>query len=74
MLDSLNIEAECDIIIGGDFNLILNPELDGLGGKPKLKDSVKIIDQIRSSFDLIDIWRVRNPDVKPFFLAAEKPP
>ena len=46
VLDSLNIEAECDIIIGGDFNVILNPELDGLGGKPKLKDSVKIIDQI----------------------------
>ena len=50
-LDSLNIEADCDIIIGGDFNVILDPELDGLGGKPKLKESVKIIDQIRLSFD-----------------------
>ena len=35
--------------------MILDPELDGLGGKPKLKESVKIIDQIRLSFDLIDI-------------------
>ena len=73
MLDSLNIEAESDIIIGGDFNLILNPEFDGLGGKPKLKDSVKIIDQIRSSFDLIDIWRVRNPDVKRFSWRQKNP-
>jgi len=73
VLDSLNIEAECDIIIGGDFNVILNPELNGLGGKPKLKDSVKIIDQIRSSFDLIDIWRVRNPDVKRFSWRQKTP-
>lgn len=31
-LDSLNIETNCDIIIGGDFNEFL--EFDGLGGKP----------------------------------------
>ena len=36
-LDSLSVEADCDIIIGGDFNVILDPEFDGLGGKPKLK-------------------------------------
>ena len=65
-LDSLNIEADCDMIIGGDFNVVLDPEFDGLGGKPKLKESVKIIEQIRLSFDLIDIWRVRNPDERHF--------
>ena len=61
-LCSLNIEADFDIIIGGDCNVILDPEFDGLRGKPKLKESVKIIEQIRLSSDLIDIWRVRNPD------------
>ena len=34
-LDSLNIEADCDIVIGGEFNVILDPEFDGLGGKRK---------------------------------------
>ena len=58
------MEADYDIIIGGDFNVILDPEFDGLG----LKESVKIIEQIRLSFDLIDIWRVRNP----FFVATNK--
>ena len=72
-LESLNTEAECDMIIGGDFNVILNPEFDGLGGKPKLKRSVKIIDQIRSSFDLVDIWRIRNPDVKRFSWRQKNP-
>jgi len=28
-LESFNKEAECDIIIGGDFNVILNPEFNG---------------------------------------------
>ena len=45
-LDNPNIEADCDVIIGGDFNVILDPEFDGLGGKPKLRNSVKIIEQI----------------------------
>ena len=72
-LDSLNIEADCDIIIGGDFNVILDPEFDGLGGKPKLKESVKIIEQIRLSFDLIDIWRVRNPDERRFSWRQKNP-
>ena len=75
-LNSLNIEADCDIIIAGDFNVILDPvdpEFDGLGGKPKLKESVKIIDQIRLSFDLIDIWRARNPDEKCFSWRQKNP-
>ena len=72
-LDKLNIEADDNIIIGGDFNVILNPELDGLRGKPKLKDSVKIIDEMRLSFDLMNIWRIRNPDVKHFSWRQKNP-
>ena len=72
-LDSLSIEADCDIIIGGDFNVILDPEFDGLGGKPKLKESVNIIEQIRLSFDLIDIWRVRNPNERRFSWRQKNP-
>ena len=41
--------------------MILDPEFDGLGGKRKSRESVKIIEQI-----LIDIWRVRNPDERRF--------
>ena len=54
------------MIIGGDFNVILDADLDGTGGKPQVKESCKQIDNLCSSFDLIDIWRIRNPDVKRF--------
>ena len=36
-LDEFEIDADSDIIIGGDFNVILDCDRDGFGGKPKLK-------------------------------------
>ena len=40
-LGKVETDADHRIIIGGDFNVILNPDLDGSGGKPKLKESSK---------------------------------
>ena len=66
-LDELDIDTDCNIIMGGDFNVILDPViLDGIGSKPRLKDSVKKIENICSSFDLVDIWRIRNPIANRF--------
>ena len=61
------------IIIGGDFNVILDPDLDGFGGKPKLKQSAKQIENIFSLHDLVDIWRVRNPETKRFTWRQKTP-
>lgn len=55
------------IIIGGDFNCILNAKLDKSGGIEKVKDSVvHKISNIIDSFDLIDIWRFLNPNACRF--------
>ena len=43
------------MIIGGDFNVILDADLDGSGGKPFIKESCKNIEDLCSSLDLIDI-------------------
>ena len=40
-LAEMEADADHHIITGGDFNVILNPDLDGSGGKPKLKESCK---------------------------------
>ena len=34
-LDNFSLEEECNIVIGGDFNVIFHPDLDGYGGNPK---------------------------------------
>ena len=50
------------IIIGGDFNVIMDQNLDCAGGSPKEKESVKFLNDICLNYDLIDIWRTQNPD------------
>lgn len=72
-LDDLELVENYEVIIGGDFNVILDANLDGSGGKPQMKESCKKIDDLCSSFDLIDIWRVGNPDVKRFTWRQKNP-
>ena len=59
-------QTDCGVIIGGDFNVAPNPSLDCQGGKPVQKDSFNQIKDLSLSNDLVDIWRIGNPDVKKF--------
>ena len=54
------------LIIGGDFNVTFDSNLDCSGGSPVLKESVKMLEEICLDLDLIDIWTVRNRDKKLF--------
>ena len=47
-----------EIIVGGDFNLFLDAELDvkGLWQKRSVARLISVIER----FTLVDIWRVRN--------------
>lgn len=67
------IGKEDRIIIGGDFNVTLNPEWDCSGGNQSKKASVKYVEDLCLDFDLIDIWRIRNPGVKRFTWRQKKP-
>ena len=51
------------IIIGGDFNTCLNPDIDKSGGtKENVTKYSNQITEFNTEFNLIDIWRIRNPD------------
>lgn len=56
-----------DIIIGGDFNLVLNIAEDKKGGNPRTNFNAreKCLD-LMNTYDLIDIWRQRNPKQNNF--------
>ena len=45
-LDNFSLAEDCNIVFGGDFNVIFEPDLDGNDGNPKRKESVKYIDNI----------------------------
>ena len=56
-----------NLIIGGDFNTCLNPDLDKHGGvKEDMSEYAKEIVEFYTEFNLIEIWRVMNPSEKRF--------
>ena len=51
----------------------MDPALDCSGGNPALKESVKFLEDIMMENDLVDIWRIRNPDSKKFTWRQKSP-
>ena len=73
-LKNENLDEEENIIIGGDFNCPLNTILDKKGGIPTPRKSVvSIINSIQDYLDLIDIWRVKNPNTKSYTWSQNSP-
>ena len=56
-----------EIIIGGDFNLVLDLIKDKKGGLPRThKNAMKIVQDFCENLDLSDIWRILNPEAKRY--------
>ena len=56
-----------NIIMGGDFNCCLNPLIDKLGGDMESKSKYsQLLEELCEEFNLCDVWRVLNPDLKRF--------
>ena len=64
LLENYYNNVEQNIVLGGDFNVALSTDLDCSGGNPIKKDSLSCIQNICCNFDLVDIWRARNPGCK----------
>ena len=63
VLSILELKENTNLILGGDFNLILNLKLDADGRYPTLKsNSMKSLNILTMENDLVDIWRIRNPE------------
>ena len=66
-LCDLDADPECSCIFGGDWNLIFDTTMDSMGGSPKLKEkSIFHLRSIMSDYDLVDIYRLRNPGLRQF--------
>ena len=72
-IEDFAVNKEHRIIVGGDFNVTLDSDLDCSGGKPFKKESVKQIQDLCLDFDLVDIWRIRNPECKRFTWRQKSP-
>ena len=74
LLRTENLDSEEIIIIGGDFNCALYPTLDKRGGItiPR-KSVVNSIECLQRELDLVDIWRVKNPQTKSYTWSQKSP-
>ena len=53
-----------NVVVGGDFNLTLQPSLDRLDSEYNNHKAKETLIQCMDNMALSDIWRVRNPTVK----------
>ena len=77
LIDFLRKEGlayEDKIIISGDFNCPINPLLDKQVGILVLrKKVVERIEEIQTTFNLHDVWRVKSPQAKSFTWSQKSP-
>ena len=74
LIDNLNEFSSTNLLIGGDFNIILDDKIDKKGGivdniSPYKKDLLDFIE----NFSLCDIWRDQHPNVNRFSWRQPKP-
>ena len=63
-----------NIVCGGDINFLMNIGLDRAGGNPRHDDNVvHAIKNFIDGFDLVDIWRVRNPYLRQYTWRQKNP-
>ena len=72
-IEDIENNADHKILMGGDYNIVLDTTLDSSGGNPIRRNSVPVVENIMLENDLVDIWRIRNPAIKRFTWRQKSP-
>ena len=74
--DQLLLLKDCNIIAGGDWNIVLDQKLDKKGGNntdnksKKYRDSLEVL---MEEYQLSDVWRIYHPNKKRYTWHRHKP-
>ncbi len=58
-------EIDCPLVVGGDFNAVINPVLDKSQSDTTANPS-KLLNKFITELNLIDLWRIQNTKAKDF--------
>ncbi len=63
-------EIDCPLVVGGDFNAVINPVLDKSQSDTTANPSSKLLNKFITELNLIDLWRIQNTKLRTslFFL------
>ncbi len=59
-------EIDCPLVVGGDFNAVINPALDKPQSDTTANPSSKLLNKFITELNLIDLWRIQNTKAKDF--------
>ena len=65
LLNKIALNAENRIILG-DFNLVMNTEMDRIGSHTNKVKARACIEKYEYELNLVDIWRTQNPETRRF--------
>ena len=73
--EALLLHDSDHIIVGGDFNTVLDPEMDRKGGRPGKSKSrtAEFLQGVMEEYDWLDPWRYLNPDKFQYTWKRRKP-
>ena len=66
-------QMSANLILIGDYNLVLDTDIDRKGSTHNNKKAVIVLKEIIEDFSLVDIWRIRNPEKEMFSWMRAKP-
>ncbi len=52
-------EIDCPLVVGGDFNAVINPALDKSQSDTTANPSSKLLNIFITELNLIDLWRIQ---------------
>ena len=62
------------LLIGGDFNRVIDLDKDKKGGRARThSESVKLLQSFMAEHNLMDAWRILNPDSSQYTWRRKKP-
>ncbi len=59
-------QIDCPIVMGGDFNAVLNPALDKSHPDTTANPSSELLNKFITELNVIDLWRIQNTTSKDF--------
>ncbi len=59
-------QIDCHLVVGGDFNAVINPALDKSQSDTTANPSSKLLNTFITELNLIDLWRIQNTKAKDF--------
>ncbi len=59
-------QIDCPLVVGGDFNTVVNPALDKSQSDATANPSSKLLNKFITELNLIDLWRIQNTKSKDF--------